>query len=560
MRLKKLLMSTLLAVLELSSVCNAMNLSVFKPVDRHYYNVKVCDPSLFKPIDYDDYKAEISDKTYDIQEKITNPKDITSFSNGLSEKDNVSKAEINSESTYGQLGVPETLEIRTSDTNSQVTRKTSNTELIELKPTDSNFYNRINSTKNIPLSTETFYATNPKSVRLLLKELDKDGVHLPTTIHEPACGKGHISETLKEHGYNVVSSDLYNYGYGTPGVDFLTSTTKADCFFTNPPHKKALEFVEKSIENLNPNGLSVMMSTVSFLATTIRRKFFKLYPPKYIYIHSRRQACAQNGDFDALSKQSTSRINYAWYIWEKDDKGEMFHGDPIVRWIDMAEPLVVPENNINLSQDEESMTAPKLPDTGSCYNKKVLHNRKLSQKRQKDDFYATDPKSVGLFINNIQKDGITLPKTIHEPACGKGHISEVLKNYGYNVISSDLQDYKYGKAGVDFLKSNVRSDCFFTNPPYKLSAEFLERSISNLNKNGKIVMYLTLNFLSGSQRSRVFKLYPPKYIYLHSKTQHCLKNGNGAEFPNYYAWYIWEKDDKGEMFHGDPIFRWIDET
>ncbi len=103
-----------------------------------------------------------------------------------------------------------------------------------------------------------FYGANPHSVNLFLQKIKEDGIVLPETIHEPACGQGHISKALEKHGYNVISSDLYDYGYGNSGIDFLQNTEKADCFLTNPPYKFALEFVKKSIENLNPGGVSIM--------------------------------------------------------------------------------------------------------------------------------------------------------------------------------------------------------------------------------------------------------------------------------------------------------------
>lgn len=60
-----------------------------------------------------------------------------------------------------------------------------------------------------------FYPTPPHATKALL------GVELFNgSIWEPACGKGHISEVLKEHGYEVTSTDLFDHGYGKPGVDF----------------------------------------------------------------------------------------------------------------------------------------------------------------------------------------------------------------------------------------------------------------------------------------------------------------------------------------------------
>lgn len=176
--------------------------------------------------------------------------------------------------------------------------------------------------------------------------------------------------------------------------------------------------------------------------------------------------------------------------------------------------------------------------------------------RQKNDFYATDPHSVELFLNKIKEDGIVLPKIIHEPACGQGHISKKLEKHGYTVISSDLNDYKYGTSGIDFLTSNETADCFFTNPPFKLALKFIKKSIDNLNPGGKSIMYLKLSYLSGQKRGEFFKLNPPKYVYVHSSRQACARNGNFEQFKDKklidYAWYIWEKG-----FNGETTLRWI---
>ena len=42
-----------------------------------------------------------------------------------------------------------------------------------------------------------------------------------------------------------------------------------------------------------------------------------------------------------------------------------------------------------------------------------------------------------------------------EPACGEGHISEVLRRVGYEVISRDMADRGYGEV-ADFLAEENR--------------------------------------------------------------------------------------------------------
>ncbi len=169
--------------------------------------------------------------------------------------------------------------------------------------------------------TNDYYATEPKALELLL-ELET----FYPNIWECACGEGHLSKVLEAHGYDVLSSDLIDRGYGMSGIDFLNYT---DCFYgdiiTNPPYKYAKEFVEKAIEVIPLGHKVAMFLKLQFLESKSRRELFNRYPPKYIYVSSGRLSCAMNGDFEKYSKSNA--VTYAWFIWEKG-----FQGEPIVRW------------------------------------------------------------------------------------------------------------------------------------------------------------------------------------------------------------------------------------
>lgn len=75
-----------------------------------------------------------------------------------------------------------------------------------------------------------FYSTPSWGTRALLGRESFLG-----SISEPCCGSGEMSEVLKETGLPVRSSDLYDRGYGYPGIDFLDATSKVDNIITNPP-------------------------------------------------------------------------------------------------------------------------------------------------------------------------------------------------------------------------------------------------------------------------------------------------------------------------------------
>lgn len=66
------------------------------------------------------------------------------------------------------------------------------------------------------------------------------------------------------------------------------------------------------------------------------------------------------------------------------------------------------------------------------------------KERQNEDYYATDPIAIDVLI----RDGkVTFDKPIWECACGRGDLSDRLKDYGYDVYSTDLVYRGYGKGG-----------------------------------------------------------------------------------------------------------------
>jgi len=165
-----------------------------------------------------------------------------------------------------------------------------------------------------------FYATDPEAVCLLLKFET-----FTNPIWECACGTGHISNVLKESGYEVFSSDLIGRGYEDITLDFLKFNDEWNGdIITNPPYKHAKDFVMKAMDIVTHGNKVAMFLKLTFLESSGRKELFDKYPPKVIYVSRRRLGCAKNGDFAA---HSPSAVAYAWFVWEKG-----FMGDPIVRW------------------------------------------------------------------------------------------------------------------------------------------------------------------------------------------------------------------------------------
>lgn len=165
---------------------------------------------------------------------------------------------------------------------------------------------------------DDYYATDPIAIdKLLTVE------RLNENVWECACGAGHLSERLKEHGYNVKSTDLIDRGYGETGVDFLAQTEMfAGDILTTPPYKYAMEFVLKALE-LIPDGYKVFMFLkLTFLEGKTRyNELFKKFPPTSIYVFSERVLCAKNARFDEMKAGGGSAVAYAWFVWQKGFRG-----------------------------------------------------------------------------------------------------------------------------------------------------------------------------------------------------------------------------------------------
>ena len=69
---------------------------------------------------------------------------------------------------------------------------------------------------------------------------------------EQGGGAGNLSEVLEERGYNVISTDLVDRGYGSHGIDFLkTDGVYPMDILTNPPYKYADKFVSHALDILD---------------------------------------------------------------------------------------------------------------------------------------------------------------------------------------------------------------------------------------------------------------------------------------------------------------------
>ena len=86
-------------------------------------------------------------------------------------------------------------------------------------------------------------------------------------------------------------------------------------------------------------------------------------------------------------------------------------------------------------------------------------------------------------------------------------------------------------------------------------AEFVEKAMGIIPKGHKVAMFLKLTFLEGKARREMFRVIPPKIVYVSSSRLKCARNGDfekSDESATAYAWFLWEKG-----FKDKTIIKWF---
>jgi hypothetical protein len=168
--------------------------------------------------------------------------------------------------------------------------------------------------------------------------------------------------------------------------------------------------------------------------------------------------------------------------------------------------------------------------------------------RPENDFYPTPPKGT-LGLLSVEK----FNGSIWECACGDGAMSRVLESAGYDVISTDIEPRNYGTQ-LDFLLTDkLLAPNIVTNPPFKLSLNFIVRAL-NLGVE-KLAILNKIQLLEGETRATEIEKTSLKNVWVFKKRLTLLREGNteikGGGMMT-YAWFVWERG-----YTGRPMIGWI---
>lgn len=135
-------------------------------------------------------------------------------------------------------------------------------------------------------------------------------------IWECACGDGSMSQVLEQTGNKVISSDLYDRGFGEAGHDFIGTPRRARNIITNPPYHSAENFVATALQQAD--GKVALLLRLAFLEGANRaRTIFATNPPSRVWVFSERITFYMKG----AKKGGSGTTAYAWFVWDKDALG-----------------------------------------------------------------------------------------------------------------------------------------------------------------------------------------------------------------------------------------------
>lgn len=140
-----------------------------------------------------------------------------------------------------------------------------------------------------------------------------------SAVWEPACGEGHMAETLKEYFPTVHATDIHAHGYGQV-QDFLLDSTPpgpVDWCISNPPFEHAQAFIELGMQVARRGA--AMLLRVAFLEGERRSAMLYDGPHRMTYCCPFVERLPMVlGCYDP---EASSAVCMAWFIFDKQVTG-----------------------------------------------------------------------------------------------------------------------------------------------------------------------------------------------------------------------------------------------
>jgi hypothetical protein len=139
-------------------------------------------------------------------------------------------------------------------------------------------------------------------------------------IWEPAAGRGNIVRVLRAAGHVVIASDIIHYDFPLEfEADFLKRTQAppgTELILTNPPYKRATEFVEQALE-LCPRV--IMLCRLAFLESERRSDILDSGALAAVHVFRNRLPMMHRDNW--TGPRAGNAMPFAWLVWDRNHTG-----------------------------------------------------------------------------------------------------------------------------------------------------------------------------------------------------------------------------------------------
>ena len=163
-----------------------------------------------------------------------------------------------------------------------------------------------------------FYPTPAYATLAFLDHENFDG-----EIFDGSCGDGELIYACKTKfpDKKFFASDIYDYGFGRSGVDFLnlSPVPTYDNVVMNPPYGIINKFLPQALKIAK--NKAAILAPLSTMEAESRFQFFKENPFTTLYIYSER--ITMYSRIDLIEQQYENRklnpgvMSLGWYVWDK---------------------------------------------------------------------------------------------------------------------------------------------------------------------------------------------------------------------------------------------------
>jgi len=190
--------------------------------------------------------------------------------------------------------------------------------------------------------------------------------------------------------------------------------------------------------------------------------------------------------------------------------------------------------------------------------------------RQKEEYYATDPKFINLLLK--KEPWLKNPKLkILEPCAGENIlVDRFYELTGNKMDSYDLISRREDVKAADYFTTDFKDkyDVILTNPPYlkdtmktnRGMADMIIKMLDDVKVGGSVILFLkTLHLESQVRYEKIYKNNPPSKLWVFSKRIYCYKNADFTFSSSAvsYTIFMWTNKKSDGSFDKDTKIDWI---